>query len=362
MSRVFVIAEAGVNHDGDPARADEMIAAAAGAGADAIKFQTFVAEDMVAAGAPKAAYQKVTTGAEESQFEMLRRLALGRDDFRRLAERARARGLVFLSTAFDLESLAFLVEELDVTPLKIASGELTNAPLLRAHALTGRPLLLSTGMATLGEIEFALGIIAHAGLCPEEPPRARTDVRDAWASDAGRRFVAERVTLLHCVSAYPAPAASLGLRSIETLRAAFGLPVGYSDHSDGIAAPLAAVALGATVIEKHFTLDRARAGPDHAASLEPDALEAMIAGIRSVEVALGDGAKRIGATERANRAVARKSLVAARPICRGEPFTPDNLTAKRPGTGLDPFHYWRLLGTPAPRDFAVDEPIPRGGG
>ena len=357
MTRTFVIAEAGVNHNGDLARADEMIAAAAEAGADAIKFQTFVPEACIAAAAPKAAYQKAATGSEEGQLAMVRRLALGRDDFRRLAATARSRGLVFLSTAFDHESLAFLVDRLDVTPFKVASGEITNAPLLHAHALTGRPLLLSTGMASLGEIEFALGLIAHAGLHPGDPPRTREAVRDAWTSEEGRRIVAERVTLLHCVSAYPAPDESLDLRSIATLRTAFGLPVGYSDHSIGIAAPMAAVALGATVIEKHFTLDRTLPGPDHAASLEPDELAEMVAGIRCVEAALGDGAKRIGATERANRAVARKSLVAARPIRRGEPFTPDNLTAKRPGTGRDPFHYWRLLGTPAARDYAADELI-----
>ncbi|RMD88198.1 MAG: N-acetylneuraminate synthase [Alphaproteobacteria bacterium] len=355
MSRVFVIAEAGVNHNGDPARAADMIAAAAAAGADAIKFQTFTPERLAAASAPKAEYQKATTAPEESQVEMLRRLSLARGDFRDLAAEARGRGLVFMSTAFDAESLEFLISELDVTPLKIASGEITNAPFLRQHTLSGRPLLLSTGMASLGEIEFALGIIAHACLHPATPPRRREEVVEAWSTSEGRAAVAGRVTLLHCVSAYPAPDASLDLRSIDTLRATFGLPVGYSDHSEGITAAIAAVALGAPVIEKHFTLDRSLPGPDHAASLEPGELTEMIRAIRRLELALGDGAKRIEAAERINRPIGRRSLVAAQPICRGEPFTADNLTTKRPGGGRDPFDYWRLLGTPAPRDYAADE-------
>ncbi len=353
----FVIAEAGVNHNGDPALAHRLVTAAAGAGADAVKFQTFDPAALARRGAPKAAYQEAAGAGGADQREMLETLRLARPVYRELKAAAEACGLEFLSTAFDAGSLTFLAEELGVSRFKIASGEITNAPLLRAHGLYDRPIILSTGMATLGEIEFALAILAHAHLSPERPPLRREEALDALSDARARDWLGRRVTLLHCVSDYPAADDILNLRSIETLRTVFGLPVGYSDHSAGEWAAPAAVALGAVVIEKHFTLDRTLPGPDHRASLEPDELARMIAGIRTVERALGAPGKPIPPAERATRRVARKGVVAARAIRAGEAFTADNLAVLRPAEGADPFCWWSLLGRPAPRDYEADEPI-----
>lgn len=352
--RVFVIAEAGVNHNGALDSALALVDAAAEAGADAVKFQTFEAAKIASRSAAKADYQNRTTDAGESQLDMLRRLELPRAWHRELKVRAEERGLMFLSTPFDLESLAFLVEELDVSIVKLGSGELTNAPLLHAAGGCGRPVILSTGMSTLEEIELALGVLA-AGRLGHAP--GREAFARAYASEEGKAALADSVTLLHCVTEYPAPREEVNLRAMDSLTQAFGLPVGYSDHSRGTAIAIAAAGRGARVIEKHFTLDRTLPGPDHLASLEPAELAQMIIAIRQIEPALGDGVKRPMASERKNIAIARKSLVAARPIAKGEVFSEENLTVKRPGDGLSPFDYWSLLGRTAERDYAEDEVI-----
>ena len=330
--KTVVIAEAGVNHNGDIAIAEQMVDAAADAGADFVKFQTFSADRLVTAAAPKAEYQAAHTGDGESQHAMLRRLELSRPDHQRLLVRCRARRVGFLSTAFDLESLAF-VHELGVSPIKIPSGEITNLPYLRQAAGYGLPILLSTGMATMEEISAALDALERGGA-------ARADV-----------------TVLHCTTAYPTPMSEVNLRAMIAIRDAFGVAVGYSDHSLGIEVSIAAVALGACVVEKHFTLDRSFSGPDHRASLEPPELHAMVESIRNVERALGDPRKAPTEGETRNRAVARKSLVALRPIRAGEVFTSENIGAKRPGTGISPMRWDDAIGRTARRDFAADELI-----
>lgn len=352
MSPVFIIAEAGVNHDGSLERALELVDVAASAGADAVKFQTFRSEMVVSRRARKAEYQEKSTGSEESQLDMIRKLELTDEAFRSLKKHADSRGILFLSTPFDEPSVEALVA-LGVDRLKLPSGELTNPLLLRRAAATGLPLIVSTGMATLGEVEVALGFLTGAWLgTPQESAQA-------FASVEGQRLLRERVTLLHCTTEYPAPVAEVNLRAMQTLGQAFGLPVGFSDHTVGIAVSLAAVALGACVIEKHFTLDKALPGPDHQASLEPGELTALVSGIRSVEGALGSPIKLPTASERKNIAVARRSLVAARQIQKGELFSAENVTAKRPGNGISALRFDELVGTPASRDFEEDELLER---
>ncbi len=360
--RCWVIAEAGVNHGGSVERALQMIDAAAQAGADAVKFQTFSARRLVSVHAAKAPYQAEATGDEQSQLDMLRALELDHAAHRRLRTRCDERGVEFLSTPFEQDSLRFLVDELGARRLKLGSGELTNAPLLVAAGRTGRPILLSTGMATENEVQAALGAIAWgavAGTSPEAPAEVPSEgaFEQAFASSAGQELLRRDVTLLHCTTAYPTPIRQANLRAITTLRERFGLPVGFSDHTPGTNLALAAVALGARVIEKHFTLDRSLPGPDQAASLTVEELAELVRGVHMVSEALGDGIKAPQPSEAANTPVARKSLVALRPIRAGEPLTPDNLGAKRPGTGRSPFDYWLLLGTPSERDYAEDELI-----
>lgn len=352
-----IIAEAGVNHNGDCARALALVEAAARAGADIVKFQSFRADKLATAGAVKASYQQVTTGSDQSQLEMLRALELSQDDERRIAEVCAAAGITYMSTPFDADSATHLVKNIGVSTLKVGSGDLTNAPLLLHLARFRLPIILSTGMATLAEVEQALGVIAFGYLrepiahpASEEFSRILLD-RDAWAELRGK------VTLLHCTTEYPAEPHSINLRAMATLRSAFGLPVGFSDHSRGIHVATAAVALGATVIEKHLTLDRALPGPDHRASIEPDELAAMIASIRDVELALGDGRKVPAAEEIANRSVARRSLVAVQPVRSGERFSETNLGVKRPGDGIPPIEYWTYLGKKANRDYAANEAL-----
>ena len=332
--------------------------AAAEAGADVVKFQTFRPTALVSRHAPRAGYQirNDTARQDDSQLAMLQRLALGDDDHFRLREHCRARGIEFLSSPFDADSARFLIEDMALPRLKLGSGELTNAPLLLQIARSGRPLILSTGMATPEEIRQALGVLAF-GYLNEETPPSEPAFAAAFERMDGYQVLAWNITLLHCTTEYPAPFVDVNLRAMDHLRDAFGLPVGFSDHTPGIHISIAAAARGARVIEKHFTLDRSLPGPDHRASLEPDELQAMVEGIRQVEQALGDGEKRVADSERKNRAIARKSLVAARPIHAGEAFSEDNLTAKRPGDGLAPVHYWALLGRAAGRDYAVDEAI-----
>jgi N-acetylneuraminate synthase len=352
----FIIAEAGVNHNGSVDLACELIEAALTAKASAVKFQTFTTEDIVRRDAPQAPYQAQNTGLTESQFAMIKRLELSGDLFRRVRDHAHRRGIEFLSTPFDEASLALLLEPPSVPRLKIPSGEITNAPFLLSIARTGLPIILSTGMSTLGEVEDALGVLAWGILHPRGLPRPAEPAR-AFADPAGRRMLHERVTLLHCTTEYPAAFTDVNLRALDTLSAAYELPVGLSDHSPGIVVPLAAVARGAVVIEKHLTLDRTLPGPDHQASLEPAEFAAMVEGIRTVEAALGDGQKRPRPGELPNRAVARKGLVARRAIAAGEPFTLDNVTAKRPASGLPPTRIWELLGKPAPQVFGPDDEV-----
>jgi N-acetylneuraminate synthase len=356
-ARVLVIAEAGVNHDGSLAVARQLVDAAADAGADVVKFQTFRADALVQREAPKAAYQRAAPGgSEESQHEMLRRLELPPSAHEELVERARRRGLRFLSTPFDVDSLAFLVDGLGLETLKLGSGDLTHGPLLLAAGESGREVILSTGMGTLGEIEAALQVLAFGYTRKGQTPGARAFAA-AFASEAGQTALRQRVTLLHCTSEYPAPVHEVNLRCLGTLRRAFGLRVGLSDHTQGIAVATAGAALGASVIEKHFTLDRARTGPDHAASLEPEELAQMVRAIRDVERALGRREKRPTESEKANLPIVRRSLVASRAVVRGEPFTRENLAVKRPAGGISPLCYWDVLGSAAARDYRPDEPI-----
>lgn len=323
----FVIAEAGVNHGGDLAQALRLVEAAAAAGADAVKFQTFRAERLVTVRAPKADYQARNTGEGGAQLDMLRRLELDEAAHRALLARCRELGILFLSTPFE-EASADLLEGLGLPAFKLPSGELTNLPFLAHVARKGRPVLLSTGMATLGEVEAALAVLAGEGL--------------------------REVALLHCVSSYPTAPSDANLRAMATLAHAFQVPVGYSDHTQGLEVPLAAVALGACVLEKHMTLDRSLPGPDQAASLEPRELAALVAGIRTVEAALGDGLKRPAPCERNTAEVARKSVVAAADLQRGTVLEMRHLGIKRPGTGLAPALLPHLLGRTLGRDVAAD--------
>ncbi len=349
--RTIVIAEAGVNHNGSLDMALALVDAAAEAGADIVKFQTFKASKLASSRSVKAQYQQRTTGAEEGQLAMLSRLELDEDAHHALIARCEARGIEFLSSPFDHDSLDLLTGILDLPRIKLGSGELTNGPLLLAAARTGKPIILSTGMATLEEVATALAVLAHGYSGQDGPPPAAPakagSVPGLWG----------RVSLLHCTTEYPAPMADVNLRAMDTLREAFGLETGYSDHTTGIHVSVAAVARGATIIEKHFTLDRTLPGPDHPASLEPRELAAMVAAIRDVERAIGDGVKGPTEIERGNMPIARKSLIAARPIAAGELLSADNLTVKRPGTGRSPMLYWQTLGERAARAYGADEPI-----
>jgi N-acetylneuraminate synthase len=350
---VLFIAEAGVNHNGSIAMALQLIDAAADAGADVVKFQSFKAESLVTAQAAKADYQVTNTGEAGGQMAMLRALELSAEDNARLLAHCRARRISFMSTAFDEASLDMLAP-LAMPAVKIPSGDLTHAPMLLKSARLRQPLIVSTGMATLSDIEQALGVIAF-GLLSDAVPAGEADFQAAYCSPAGRAALQQYVTLLHCVTEYPAPPEAVNLRAMDTMAAAFGLPVGYSDHTAGIAVSIAAVARGACVIEKHFTLDRELPGPDHAASLEPDELATLVASIRAVELALGAPRKQPAPQEVGNRAIARRSIVAARPIRQGEVLDLSMLAFKRPGTGISPMAAWSLVGRPARRDFAFDE-------
>ncbi|EKE75430.1 N-acetylneuraminate synthase [Gallaecimonas xiamenensis] len=357
MNKVLVIAEAGVNHNGSLDMALALVDAAKAAGADVVKFQTFKAKNLVTKEAQQAEYQSRNSGQAESQFAMLSRLELSFEAHLQLQAHCKAQGIAFLSTAFDSESLAFLVDTLGLETLKIPSGELTNAPFVLEHARRSCRLIVSTGMATLREIEAALGVIAFGLTAPLDAPPSEAAFAAAYASAEGQAALRQKVCLLHCTTEYPAPLNDIHLNAMATMAGAFGLEVGYSDHSAGISIPIAATALGAQVIEKHFTLDRQLPGPDHKASLEPDELKAMVQGIRDVSLALGSGQKGPQPSEIKNKPVARKSLVATAAIKAGEPFNAGNLGCKRPGTGLSPYRYWALLGTKALRDYQEGELI-----
>ncbi len=332
MTRTVIIAEAGVNHNGDLSLARQLVDVAANAGADIVKFQTFSADRLVTVTAAKAEYQSRTTDSVETQHAMLRRLELSRPMHDALIAHCAIRGIQFFSTGFDLESLDLLVE-LGLDNFKVPSGEITNLPYLRKIGAFGFPVMLSTGMSTLDDVDAALRALETAGT-----PRAR-------------------ITVLHCNTQYPTPMADVNLRAMLTIRDTFDVAVGYSDHTLGIEVATAAVALGATVIEKHFTLDRTLPGPDHKASLEPGELHALVSAIRNIEQALGDGVKKPSPSEIANMVIARKSIVAARAIVAGELLSEENLTVKRPGTGVSPMRWDDVVGRVARRAYAADEVI-----
>jgi N-acetylneuraminate synthase len=356
MPRPLVIAEAGVNHNGSLEMAKALIDAAADAGADAVKFQTFRAEHVVSRTAEKAAYQKKTTDQAESQREMLARLQLDEKTHVTLRDYCVERGIQFLSTPFDSPSLDFLVNELDIEFIKFSSGDLTNGPLLLRGAKTGKPIILSTGMGTLDEIESALEVIAFGYVTPSAHPS--TDAfKEAYQSDKGQQLLQDKIILLHATTEYPAPIEEVNLRAITGLKEAFGIKTGLSDHSSGISAAIAAVALEACMIEKHFTLDRNLPGPDHKASLEPNELSDLVAGVETAYLALGSPHKEPTVSELANIPIVRRSLVAATEIKLGEPFTEENLTIKRPGNGLSPMLYWQWLGREATENYAGDDLI-----
>ncbi len=331
--KVFIIAEAGVNHNGSLDQAKKMVEVAAFAGADAIKFQTFKAETLVTQDATKADYQIRTTGQEETQFEMLKKLELSSESIQELMRCCRSNQINFLSTPFDLNSIDLLVK-MGLKKWKIPSGEITNLPYLRKIASLGQEIILSTGMADLGEVEDAIWVFMNSGISIDE------------------------ITVLHCTSEYPTSMQDVNLNAMQTMRAAFpGIHVGYSDHTNGIEIAIAAVAMGASIIEKHFTLDKNASGPDHKASLEPNELTAMIKAIRNIEKALGNGIKNTTSSEWKNRIIARKSIVAAQPIKVGEKFTHSNLTVKRPGSGLSPMKWDEIAGKSATKNYNKDDQI-----
>jgi N-acetylneuraminate synthase len=355
LASVYVIAEAGVNHNGSPDLALELVDVAVEAGADAVKFQSFKADRLVTKTARKADYQLQTTSTAETQYEMIRRLELSRDMHFALKKRCAARGIEFLSTPFDPDSLDFLVNSVGLEIIKLPSGEVVNGPLLLHAVRRARRVLLSTGMSNLGEIDAAVRVMAWGIAHPERMPTSRREVADFVIDADTAAALRQRVTLLHCTTEYPSRFEDVNLRAMDTMAQAFGLPVGFSDHTPGIVAPIAAAARGAVVIEKHFTLDRTLPGPDHAASLEADELSAMVAAIRAIELALGDGQKQVRPSELSNRDIVRKSLVARHPIAAGAAISADSIDCKRPGTGRSPMDYWDVLGAPAARDYEEDE-------
>lgn len=330
MSKVKIIAEAGVNHNGDIIIAKKMIDFAKEAGADYIKFQTFIPENLVSKYAKIAEYQKIATVSDESQLQMLRKLVLSKNEFIELSDYCKATSIGFISTPFDLESVDFL-NSFNMDFWKVPSGEITNLPYLVEIAKTGKLIILSTGMSDLDEIDAALNVLHSNG--------------------------AGKITLLHCNTQYPTPIEDVNLNAMLTLKDRYKCDVGYSDHTLGIEVPIAAVALGATVIEKHFTLDRNMEGPDHKASLEPNEFKSMVSAIRNIEKALGTGNKVASPSETENKDIARKSIVASRMIKKGEVFTKDNITTKRPGSGISPMRWYNVIGAVAKRDFQEDELI-----
>ena len=351
--RIFIIAEAGVNHNGSRELAFRLIDAAAEAGADAVKFQTFKTELLVTRTAKKAVYQQVETGGREGQFNMLQKLELSHLIHSELAQYCQKKNIIFLSTAFDHESLRFLVDELDIPLLKIGSGDITNAPFLLDHSLTGKNILLSTGMSDLSDIEEALGVLAFGYTGGKIP--SRTAFKASYSSENGQKALREKVTLLHCTTTYPTAPEDVNLKAMQNIARTFRLKTGFSDHSNGIVAAIAAAVMGAVIIEKHFTLDRTLEGPDHKASLEPDELKKMIESVRVVQTLMGDGIKRPMYSEIDNREVARKSIVAAGRIQVGEVLTTENITIKRPGNGRSPMDYWQLIGSRSPQAYEEDE-------
>ena len=332
MDKTIIIAEAGVNHNGSMESAKKLVDVAADAGADYVKFQTFKADTLVTQSAEKAEYQKIITDKSESQFEMIKKLELDKSAHDELIKHCEEKGIRFLSTAFDHDSIELLAD-LNIPLYKIPSGEITNLPYLRHIGRMGKPIILSTGMSTLEEVQKALNVLLESGV------------------------EKEKITILHCNTEYPTPMEDVNLKAMLTIREELGVNIGYSDHTLGIEVPIAAVAMGATVIEKHFTLDRTLTGPDHAASLEPHELKSMVTAIRNIKKAMGDGIKKPSPSETRNIPIARKSIVAKKPIKKGERYSEENITVKRPGTGISPIEWDNIINQKSIKDFIIDDLI-----
>nr|WP_320148030.1 N-acetylneuraminate synthase [uncultured Anaeromusa sp.] len=358
MKTVYVIAEAGVNHNGSIDMALQLVDEAANAGADAVKFQSFKAELLATTDIDKAKYQQRATGTNESQIEMLKRLELDETMHEMIVKRCDEKKIDFLSTPFDSYSFQYLINNYSMERIKVSSGDLTNGPLLLEIARAGKLAILSTGMATLGEIEDALMIMAYGYLNPEGTPD-KEELLSSFISEKGLELLRKNVCLLHCTTDYPTPWSEVNLLAMETLRQVFSLSVGYSDHTEGLVASIGAVALGAEIIEKHFTLDRDLPGPDHKASLEPKQLKELITSIRQIEKALGGKQKKPSVSELENRNVVRKSLVASGRINKGEILGEHNISIKRAGQGISPMQYWKITNGSynAKRSYVKDEPI-----
>lgn len=354
--QTYIIAEAGVNHNGSLDIALELVDKAMESGADAIKFQTFTAENLVKKGAPQADYQKANMNLEQDQFEMLKKLELSRDDHFKLLCYCSQKKIDFISSPFDESSLDFLADSLKLKRIKLGSGEITNGPLLLKIAQRGLELILSTGMSTLGDIEIALGCLAFGYLKMDDQPSLENFLK-TYAKPEALGILKRKVILLHCTSEYPAPIKDVNLKVIRTLSDVFGIPVGYSDHTQSTVIPGAAVVLGASVIEKHFTLDRRMTGPDHRASIEPKEFMDMVEGIREIEMALGGSRKIVAAKEWDNRNIVRKSLYAKRDIQKGDIFAMDKIIAKRPVGGISPMLFWNYIGQKAEKEYEADEAL-----
>lgn len=351
----FIIAEAGVNHNGSLTMAKQLVDVARQAGADAVKFQTFKAENLVTKTAQQATYQVENLGESTSQYEMLKKLELSFEEFVELKKYCEEKNINFLSTPFDLESVDFLIDDLQMEMVKIPSGELTNSPFIYEIATKRKPMVISTGMATIDEIHEALSMVAF-GLAHKSDMEL-AQIQAYYGTDEAKELLRKYVTVLHCTTEYPASYDTINLCAMEQLKEEFGVKVGLSDHSQGISVSIAAVALGAEVIEKHFTLDQSLDGPDHIASLNPEELCDMILQIRQVEQSLGNGVKQPSQNELKNRIPARKSLVAKGAIAKGQVFTSHNLTVKRPGNGMSPSYYWQLLGKVSSKSYSEDDLI-----
>lgn len=358
--KTLIIAEAGVNHNGCEKLAFQLVDAAVNAGADIVKFQTFKSELLANKQAKQADYQITNTQEKQSQQSMLKALELSFDSHIRIKNYCSEQGISYLSTAFDFESLAFLVEKMKLDTLKIPSGEITNAPFVLAHALSGCKLIISTGMANMQEIEFALSIVAFGFIQLVESTNTKPceqAFKGAYQSEIGQRLLKEKVRILHCTTEYPAPLSDVNLAAMDYMADYFSLPVGYSDHTAGINISLAAVARDACIIEKHFTLDRNMKGPDHKASLEPNELCALVKGIREIETAIGKPIKQAMNSEIKNISIARKSIFAKRDIKQGQVITAEDLTIMRPGDGLSAIHYFNVIDTKAVQDFSIGDAI-----
>ncbi len=354
--RVEVIAEVGVNHNGDVERALKLVDVAVAAGADTVKFQLFRAEDLVTAHAPLAQYQQDNVPDVENQLQLLKQLELSEQDFERLYDYCGKQNIQFLASPFDRQSLNFLVSDLKNSRLKIASGEITNGPLLLQAAQSGCEVILSTGMATVKEIDDALAVLAY-GYLNQSLPSSIEDCRKILLDPNAHSILKRHVCLLHCTSQYPTPMDQVNLRAMEWMAQRWHLRTGYSDHTEGIAVSLGAAALGACCIEKHFTLDKSLPGPDHRASLEPDELTQLVAGVRALTLARGDTIKEPQNCELSTQEVARKSLLAAQPIEVGQQLSPEHIACRRPGNGISPMQYWDLLSKPAQRAYTPNEPF-----